>query len=255
MKKEFLPHFTSSQSLHAKEAFKLLTSCYPQTALNKASHIIALGGDGHMLKMLHKYKETSLPIFGMNRGSFGFLMNKYNPKNLDKRVKEANSIQLSALKLQAIDTHRNIKEGSAFNEVSILRSKGQAAKLAITVDGIKRIKQLTCDGILVATAAGSTAYNRACNGPILPLDSQVFALTPISPFRPRWNGAILPDTTIIEIENLYPVERPTNAAADFLEFRHIQYLRIQKSMQMSPTLLFDPDFHLKERIIGEQFTL
>lgn len=255
MKTEFNPHFTCSQSQDAREAFAFLTSKYKQAPLNQATHIIALGGDGHMLKMLHKYKETGLPLFGMNRGSFGFLMNKYKMSHLKKRIQNANSIELTPLKLQATDIHGNIKESVAFNEVSILRSKGQAAKLAITVDGIPRISELICDGVLLATAAGSTAYNRACNGPILPLDSQIFALTPVSPFKPRWSGAILPDTSVIEVENLYPHDRPTNAAADFLEFHHIQYLRIKKSTQKGPTLLFDPNFHLKERIIGEQFTL
>ncbi len=255
MTQKFLPHFTTSQSPKAKEAFEALTAYYSQTPLKKATHIIPLGGDGHMLKMLHKYKENHLPIFGMNRGSFGFLMNKFHLKTLGERVQKANPIQLSILKLIATDIHGHKKEAIAFNEVSILRTKGQAAKLAITVDGVTRINELTCDGVLVATAAGSTAYNRACNGPILPLDSQIFALTPISPFKPRWTGAILPDTTVVEIENLYPLERPTNAAGDFLEFKHIRYLHIEKAQKMSPTLLFDPDFHLKERIIGEQFIM
>lgn len=251
----FKPHFTSSHTEKAKEALNLLKNEYNHYSLDQATHIVSLGGDGHMLKVLHKYKNTKLPIFGMNRGSFGFLMNHFDIKNLENQINNAKNIRLMTLKLTAINDNDEVLHATAFNEVSILRSKGQAAKLKISIDGVERMNELVCDGMLVATPAGSTAYNRACNGPILPFNSKIVAITPISPFQPRWRGAILLDDAVIEIENLYTEERPTSVGADFLEFRRIKKVIVQKSNKKSPTLLFDPDFPLDDRIIGEQFLL
>lgn len=249
----FRPHFTCSQSEAARKAFDKLTKDYQQYSIDEASHIIALGGDGHMLRVLHHYMDHRIPIFGMNRGSYGFLMNRYSKHTLEERVFAADSIQLFPLDFSGKTINGDKFSGYAFNEVSILRSCSQAAKLRINVDGIQQIRELTCDGALLATPAGSTAYNRACHGPILPFVSKALALTPVSPFKPRWKGAILPDTAVVEIENLSPNNRSAIAAGDFLEFADMHHVRIHKSETTTVKLLFDPDFHLADRILREQF--
>ncbi len=249
----FRPHFTCSQSEAAQKAFDKLTKDYQQYDIDDATHIIPLGGDGHMLRILHRYMNRNIPVFGMNRGSYGFLMNRYAKHALAQRVLAADSIQLFPLDFSGKTTTGDTFNGYAFNEVSVLRSCSQAAKLRINVDGVQQIRELMCDGTLLATPAGSTAYNRACHGPILPFVSKALALTPVSPFKPRWKGAILPDTAIVEIENLSPNDRSTIAAGDFLEFPDMHYVRIYKSETKTVKLLFDPDFHLADRILREQF--
>ncbi len=249
----FHPYFTHSQSESAQLAFTALTKRHGQYSIEQATHIIALGGDGHMLRILHEYNNYNLPVFGMNRGSYGFLMNRYSKQNLEARVLAADNIQLFPLEFSGETVKGDTFVGYAYNEVSVLRTRGQAAKLKVYVDGVQQIRELTCDGVLLATPAGSTAYNRACNGPILPFVSKALALTPVSPFKPRWKGAILPDSAIVEIENLAPETRPTIATGDFLEFADIRYVKAYKSETTTARLLFDPDFHLADRILREQF--
>jgi len=240
----------------AQEAARRLRQRYGHQDPADADVVVALGGDGFMLETLHRFIDQRTPIFGMNRGSVGFLMNSYQEDSLDTRIARAEPIGLHPLRMEAVDTDGQVHRGLAINEVSLWRQTRLAAKLAIRIDGVERMAEMICDGALVSTPAGSTAYNLSVNGPILPLGSPVLALTPISVFRPRqWRGAILPHEAEVEIEVLRPHQRPASANADFTEVRNVAIVRVREDRAVSPTLLFDPEHDLEERIIKEQFLL
>ncbi|MCE2993050.1 MAG: NAD kinase [Alphaproteobacteria bacterium] len=216
--------------------------------------IIALGGDGLMLKVLHRYTHSNIPIYGMNRGSVGFLLNEYNPDNLLERINNASTVKLFPLEMKVETIDAEIKTELAVNEVSLLRQTNQAARIKIIIDGKERIDSLVCDGVLVATPAGSTAYNLAANGPIIPLGAKVLAITPISPFRPRrWRGALLSHKNVIKLIVTDPQKRPVSAVADFHEIRDVRSVEIYERDDVCWNLLFDVDSTIEERIIKEQF--
>lgn len=238
----------------AQAALAALQARYPHVSEREADVIVALGGDGFMLETLHAHMTRGVPIYGMNRGTVGFLMNEYREEELLERLNAASSVKLNPLKMKARSVRGTVVEAYAVNEVSLLRETRQAAKLTITVDGVQRIPELICDGILLSTPAGSTAYNLSAHGPILPLNASVLALTPISAFRPRrWRGALLDRTARVEIDILESDKRPVSAVADMTEVRDVSKVKIRCDRKMAMNLLFDPDQHLSERIIKEQF--
>ena len=218
-----------------------------------ADIIVALGGDGFMLQTLHAFLGTGKPIYGMNLGSVGFLMNEYRPDKLIERLDAAERAVVHPLRMKA-HTARGATEALAFNEVSLLRQTRQAAKIRIVVDEKIRIGELICDGVLVSTPAGSTAYNQSAHGPILPIDAALLALTPISAFRPRrWHGALLPHRARTRFEILDPEKRPVSAVADDLEVRHVTIVDVAEDRSIAMTMLFDAGHSLDERILAEQF--
>ncbi len=247
-------HFHAAKTKKAIEAFSVLSQQYTQHDEKDCDVIVVLGGDGTMLEALHVYDQTSKPFYGMNFGSVGFLMNPYTQENLAKKITSASMVNIHPLKMTAVDVDGKKHEAVAFNEVSILRETRQAARLKIMVDNVVRIAELVCDGILLATPAGSTAYNLSASGPILPLSSNLLALTPISPFRPRrWGGALIPSHLNIRIEALDETKRPISVTADSTEIRDVISVDIHQSKSMSKTLMFDQGHHLEERILKEQF--
>lgn len=253
------PHFDiallASGSELAQSALAKLEKLYPHVAPKKAEILVALGGDGFMLETLHHYMKKEIPVYGLNLGSMGFLMNSYRSRNLMERLKRAHQIKLRPLVMRAETVDGAVSKALAINEVSLLRETRQTAKLRISIDGKVRIQELVSDGAIVSTPAGSTAYNLSVHGPILPLQSNVIALTPISAFRPRrWRGAILAHNSKIEIEILEPKKRPVSAVADFTEIRDVRKVTVQEDPSMCLTLLFDPEHNLDERIFAEQFT-
>jgi NAD+ kinase len=216
--------------------------------------VVALGGDGQMLQTLHRLVSTGIPIYGMNRGSVGFLMNDFADDHLLERLKAAELTVIHPLRMVATDEAGKTHRALAFNEVSLLRQRYQAAKFKIAVDGHARMEELICDGVLLATPAGSTAYNLSAHGPILPINSSLMALTPISAFRPRgWRGAILPHQAKVTITVLEPEKRPVAAVADHLEVRHVTVVEIAEDRKRSAKILFDPGHSLAERVLREQF--
>jgi NAD+ kinase len=238
----------------AQQARGELERLYPCVAPEYAKVIISLGGDGFMLETLHRFLPQRLPIYGMHRGSVGFLMNTYRPDGLFERLAEAQPVILHPLEMLARNEHGSCHRALAFNEVSLLRESRQAAKLRITVDGVVRLDELTADGILVATPVGSTAYNLAAHGPIIPLGTGVLALTPISAFRPRrWRGALLRHEAQIRIDALETEKRPVSAVADFTEARDVVSVEIHENRDIAMTLLFDHEANLEERVFKEQF--
>lgn len=247
-------HFIAAQTDEAQAALKDMAALYGQADLIRADVIVALGGDGTMLQALHDSVEHGLPVYGMNRGSLGFLLNPYRPEDLRARLSHAHKVVIHPLQMTATDAEGRAHNSIAFNEVSLLRQVRQAAKLRISVDGVERLPELICDGILVATPAGSTAYNLSAHGPIIPLGSNVLALTPISAFRPRrWRGALLPEGVQIRIDILEADKRPVSATADDFEVRNVRHVEIVPAPAMENTILFDPDYSLEERVIKEQF--
>lgn len=247
-------HFHAGKSDKAQAALKSLSGKYGQADEKTCDVLVILGGDGTMLEALHKYYGVEKPVYGMNFGSVGFLMNPYHEGDLLERLNKAGSVTIHPLKMKAIDIHGTTHEAVAYNEVALLRETRQAARLQISVDNVVRIPELVCDGILLATPAGSTAYNLSAHGPILPLSSNMLALTPISAFRPRrWRGALIPSHLHVRIDSRDDVKRPVSATADSQEFRDVVSLDIHQSTSISRTLLFDPDHHLEERILKEQF--
>lgn len=247
--------FIASQTPEAQDALQNILTHHEDVGLENADIAIAIGGDGTMLETLHQTYNLSIPVYGMNCGSVGFLMNPYRPENLLERLNDAHRVEIFPLHMKTIDEQGNGQEAIAFNEVSLLRQTRQAAKLKISVDNIERIPELVCDGILLATPAGSTAYNLSAHGPIIPLSANVLALTPISAFRPRrWKGALLPCHSRVKIEIYNPEKRPVSATADSTEIRHVSSVEIKQSDSHGCTLLFDPDQNLEERILKEQFT-
>ena len=246
--------FLASDSPDARKALTKLVKQHGNADPAAAGVVVALGGDGHMLQILHRFVSTGIPIYGMNRGSVGFLMNDYRDTGLPGRLKAAELTSIHPLKMVATDEAGKTHRGLAFNEVSLLRQRYQAAKLKIAVDGMTRIEELICDGILLATPAGSTAYNLSAHGPILPVNSPLLALTPISAFRPRgWRGAILPHQAKVTITVLDHVKRPVAAVADHVEVRHVREVVIAEDRKRTARILFDPGHSLAERVLREQF--
>jgi NAD+ kinase len=246
--------FFASEAPIARKALARLTKLYGNAAPSSADAVVALGGDGLMLQALHKFMSSGLPIYGMNRGSVGFLMNDFSDKKLLERLHEAELTSIRPLKMTAIGHDGKTHQGLAFNEVSFLRQRSQAAKLHITIDGKSRLDELICDGLLVSTPVGSTAYNLSAHGPILPIGSSLLALTPISAFRPRrWRGAILPHNAKVKITVLESEKRPVAAVADHIEVRNVATVEIAEDKKRSVKLLFDPGHSLAERVLNEQF--
>ncbi|MDY6924307.1 MAG: NAD kinase [Pseudomonadota bacterium] len=220
-----------------------------------ADVIVALGGDGFMLETLHANLQRRTPVFGMNRGSVGFLMNDYSEEGLHERLVTAGRTVIHPLQMDATTADGEARTGLAINEVSLLRQTRQSAKLRITVDDRVRLEELACDGCMVATAAGSTAYNLSAHGPIIPLDARVLALTPISAFRPRrWRGALLPHTAKVCFEVLEPDKRPVSATADSFEVREVTRVEVRERRDVALTMLFDAGRSFEERVLAEQFT-
>ncbi len=251
-------HFIASEKQSARKALKELLSTYINFPLIDADIIVVLGGDGTMLQILHKVlsnpKFKDKRIFGLNRGSVGFLMNKYNTHNLEERIDNAFCEMISPLRMTATDVDGKKVSTLAVNEVSLLRQSHQAAKIRIYVDGKIRIKQLICDGVMLATPAGSTAYNFSAQGAILPLESSLLALTPVSPFRPRrWNGAILNDNSKVRFDILEEHKRPVNVSADMQEIKSVTSINIEMAYELKAKILFDNDFSWNDRILLEQF--
>ncbi len=246
--------FHPSETAEARKAAKSLIKLYGDTAPENADAIVALGGDGHMLQTLHKFLNAGLPIYGMNRGTVGFLMNGYETRDLMHRVNHAERTRIHPLKMKATSHSGKVTQAIAFNEVSLLRQRHQAAKIRIDVDGDTQLAELICDGILVATPVGSTAYNLSAHGPILPIGSALLALTPISAFRPRrWRGAILPQNAKISLRILEDDKRPVAAVADHVEVRDVVQVDVAIDRKKSVTLLFDNGHSLAERVLTEQF--
>ncbi len=247
-------HFIASENPEAKDALKVLIKRYNQTKLELSDVIIAIGGDGMLLKALRNSIEKNKPVFGLNKGNVGFLMNELSFDNLENRIQTARKVKMHPLFMSAHKINGNIFTELAVNEVSILRQTHQAAHLKITVDKKERLNELVCDGILVSTPIGSTAYNLSARGPIIPLNANILALTPISSFRPRrWRGALLPQRVKIRIEVLNFDTRPVSATADNIEARDIKYIEISTDKTKKLTILHDSDHSLDERIMKEQF--
>lgn len=246
--------FAASNADDAQAALEVLSSRYESVAIDNADVIIALGGDGFVLQMLHRTMNTGTQVYGMNRGSVGFLMNEYSPDNLLERVASAVENSIHPLKMETEDQWGGTRVEYAINEVSVFRQSYQAAKLKVRVDGRERIAELICDGLLLSTPAGSTAYNFSAHGPILPLEAPLLALTPISAFRPRrWRGALLPDRVQVDIEVLEGGKRPVNAVADHDEVKSVVRVSIKQSKDDTAWLLSDPDHSWSDRILAEQF--
>jgi NAD+ kinase len=247
--------FRASDRPEAQQARDRLAKRYGDTPENEAQVIVALGGDGFMLETLHRHIASPRPIYGMNRGSVGFLMNEYSEDALLERIAAAERATIHPLTMTALDASERVHEALAINEVSLLRQTRQTAKLRITIDGKVRLSELSCDGALVATPAGSTAYNLSAHGPIIPLDAQVLALTPISAFRPRrWRGALLPHRAKVRFDILEADKRPVSAVADNLEVRHVLRVDVAETREISLTMLFDAGRSLEERVLAEQFS-
>ena len=246
--------FVAARTDPALAALAQLQSTYGTIAVDDADVIVALGGDGLMLHTLHKHGSLRRPVYGMKLGTVGFLMNQFDPDGLPARIARANANALAPLEMRALGESGATVTALAYNEVSLLRQTRQTAHLRVRVNQRVRLDELVCDGILVATPAGSTAYNLSAHGPILPLESQVLALTPLAPFRPRrWRGAILRSDAEIAIDILDPDKRPVSATADGHEVRDVVEVLVREAREHGVTLLFDPDHNLDERILDEQF--
>ena len=246
--------FIASTAPDAVAARDRLARYYGDADPDTSDVVVALGGDGLMLQALHRFMGRGTPIYGMNRGSVGFLMNEFSEMGLRERLAAAERAIVHPLLMRAKDAAGTIHSAHAINEVSLLRQSYQAAKLALAIDGETRMPELICDGVIVATPAGSTAYNFSANGPILPLDASLLALTPISPFRPRrWRGALLPDRVSITISVLESDKRPVSAVADHFEARDVVEVKVAVDPAIDLVMLHDPGHSLEERILREQF--
>ena len=248
--------FSASDTPEAKKALSRLAKRYGNATAENADVVVALGGDGLMLQTLHRFLSTGTPIYGMNRGSVGFLMNDYTEGELLERLHAAEMTTIRPLRMVATDESGKPHKGIAFNEVSLLRQRSQAAKLQISIDHKVRLEELICDGLLLSTPAGSTAYNLSAHGPIIPIGAQVLALTPISAFRPRsWRGALLPHTASVTFDVLDPGKRPVSAVADNVEVRNVAQVHIAEDRSQPLVMLFDAGRSLDERILTEQFAV
>ncbi len=248
--------FLAAATEVARAAQDTLAARYGAASLDRAEIVVALGGDGMMLETQHRLLGRNLPVYGMNCGSVGFLMNDFREEGLVERLAAAQAAMLHPLRMRAFTGAADPSEALAINEVSLLRETRQAAKIRILIDGKERLRELICDGILVATPAGSTAYNLSAHGPIVPLGANLLPLTPISAFRPRrWRGALLPAEAEVVFEVLEAEKRPVAAVADYTEVRDVRRVEVREDRGVSLTMLFDPDHGLSERIIAEQFTV
>ncbi|RWP38992.1 MAG: NAD kinase [Mesorhizobium sp.] len=246
--------FVSSDTADAKAALESLSARYGQASIEDAEIVVALGGDGFLLQTLRDTMSTGKKIYGMNRGTIGFLMNEYRASGLTGRIAAAVAETIRPLEMQAVTAEGETISALAINEVALWRQSYQTAKIRITVDGQVRLEELNCDGVMVATPAGSTAYNLSAHGPILPLDAPLLALTPVSPFRPRrWRGALLSNKATVRFDILEAEKRPVNAAADHTEVKAVASVTVQESPTVTATLLFDPSHSWNERILAEQF--
>lgn len=249
-------HFTASQKPEAQQALEAMTRKYGQAGLDKADVVVALGGDGWMLDTLRERFQDRLPVYGMHRGTIGFLMNEFVEDGLASRINNAVRAMIHPLEMTATGFDGRVTTKLAINEVSLLRQTSQTAHLRILVDGRERLPALFADGVLVATPAGSTAYNFSAHGPIVPIGANLLALTPISPFRPRrWRGALLRQDARVEIEVMDPERRPVAASADTQEVRDIAHVAVREDRSKPMTMLFDEGHALDERILREQFSL
>ena len=247
-------HFISSNTSEAIKAKEEYIKSYNQTDPDLADIIIPIGGDGILLKSLHDFNELNKPFFGINYGSVGFLMNSSSNKNLNAVVKNSKSTDLKPLKMTAINEDNKIYDSIAYNEVSLMRQSHQASKFQIKINDTTRMNELICDGVLVSTSAGSTVYNLSAHGSILPLDSKLLALTPISAFRPRrWRGALLSEKNIINIKVINFKDRKVSVTADNIEFRNIKEVTIQSSQDKNCKILFDNNHSIEDKILNEQF--
>jgi NAD+ kinase len=244
----------ASGSTRSRVALAELEYRYPLVAPEDCDALVVLGGDGFLLHAMHDYLQLRRPIFGMNRGTVGFLLNEYRPDGLLERIAAAVRICVHPVAMTATGTDGSVVQALAFNEVSVTRHSAQTANIRVSVDGVERLSAYMGDGLIVSTAAGSTAYNLSAHGPIIPLGSDLLGLTPVSPFRPRrWRGALLPADAKIELRNLDPVKRPLVATADFIELFDVESATIVEDRSIAVELLFDPDHSLEDRIIAEQF--
>jgi NAD+ kinase len=255
VKKEFERiAFVASDVAEAATARAALVKRYGDIKTSEADVIVALGGDGLMLQTLHRFINDKIPIYGMNRGSVGFLMNDYREDGLKERLNAANITRIHPLAMIATDSSGKAHKSLAINEVSLFRERYQAAKLRISIDGKVRMEELICDGVLVATPAGSTAYNLSAHGPIVPITAPLLALTPISPFRPRrWRGALVQNKAHITIDILEAEKRPVSAVADHFETRDVVKVEIEKARATELYMMFDHDHSFDERVLAEQF--
>ena len=247
--------FVAGATRQAQNALKTLSKRYGSVRPEDADVIVALGGDGLMLETLHRFIGRKIPIYGMNRGTVGFLLNAYRDRGLRERLAAAQQVELRPLSMKATSIDGSKVTAIAINEVALLRETRQAARVRIRIDGTVRMPELVCDGAIVATPAGSTAYNLSAHGPIIPLGAQLLALTPISAFRPRrWRGALLPSSAKLRIDVLEPKKRPVSAVADYTEVRDVRSVLVQEDRSAILNLLFDPEHNLEDRILNEQFT-
>lgn len=246
--------FIAAETEEAQLAAKRLSALYGQSSIADADVIVALGGDGFMLQTIHQNMGTGRRIYGMNRGSTGFLMNEYAEEGLRERIHDAIAETIRPLEMVATRQDGTSETMLAINEVALFRQSAQAAKIRITVDGKVRLEELVCDGVMVATPAGSTAYNLSAHGPILPLDAPLLALTPVSPFRPRrWRGALLPNRSMVRFDVLEADKRPVNAVADHSEVKSVSSVTVRETRKATVSLLFDASHSWDERILSEQF--
>jgi NAD+ kinase len=246
--------FVATDSPEAQASLRRLVHIYGNTPAKQADVIVALGGDGFMLETMHRHMHDRVPIYGMNRGSVGFLMNEYREDDLHGRLARAEINRIHPLAMTAHTTDGKRTEALAINEVSLFRQTHQAAKFRISIDGKERLEELICDGVLVSTPAGSTAYNLSAQGPILPINASLLALTAISPFRPRrWRGALLPNIANIQIDVLEAGKRPASAVADNVETRDVVRVDIVQASHIDLFMMFDLGHSLDERILSEQF--
>ena len=247
--------FVASEAPKPQRAIKKMRKRYGNHDPEKADVIVALGGDGFMLETLHRFISREVPIYGMHRGTVGFLMNSYNEFDLVERLERCEPTVLHPLRMRAEGAGHSRHEALAINEVSLLRETRQAAKIRVLIDGKERVGELICDGVLLSTPAGSTAYNLSAHGPIVPVGAHVLALTPISAFRPRrWRGALLPSAARVRFEIIEAMKRPVSAVADYAEVRQVMAVDVYEDRDVKLNLLFDPEHNLEERILHEQFT-
>ncbi|RMH46784.1 MAG: NAD kinase [Alphaproteobacteria bacterium] len=248
-------HFAADVGEAARRALDRLVARYGQVPVEQADVIVALGGDGFMLATLHATQHLPAPVYGMNRGTVGFLMNEYREDGLIERIAAAQPTETRPLRMRATTASGVVREALAINEVSLFREGPQAAHLRVLVDGRERMNPLICDGAMVCTPAGSTAYNYSAHGPIIPIGAEILALTPVSAFRPRrWRGALLPTSAVVCFETIDAAKRPVAAVADNVEVRDVVRVEIAQAREVKHTLLFDPGHGLEERLIREQFS-
>ena len=254
--KKIKPFFLAAKSKKAQHTLKVLSQKYNNYNLKEANIVVVLGGDGTILSLINDEVYLKKKIFGMNRGTIGFLMNNYQPDNLIHRISISKETRLNPVQMKVTDINNKTYNALSLNEVSLLRQNRFAANVRVKIDNKMKINKLVCDGILVSTPAGSTAYNLSAHGPILPLSSTLLALTPICPFRPRrWKGALLPEKSKITLEIINPEKRPVSATAGQVEFRNVKKVEISYNFKKTLKLLFDKDQNLEEKILNEQFIL